>query len=54
MLLAGLGLELDALKKLSGMVARVTLIPTALETISIAVLAHYLMDMPWLWGILLG
>lgn len=54
MLLAGLGLDLEALKKLFGMVMRLTLIPTIAETAIIAVLAYFLMDMPWLWGTLLG
>lgn len=54
MLLAGLGLDLQALKKLFGMVMRLTLIPTIAETAIIAVLAYFLMDMPWLWGTLLG
>lgn len=54
MLLAGLGLEVEVFKKLLGMVARLSLIPTAAETVIIAVLAHFLLAMPWLWGFLLG
>ncbi|GAB0094164.1 sodium/hydrogen exchanger 9B2 [Sergentomyia squamirostris] len=54
MLLAGLGLDLEALRKLFGMVMRITLIPTAAETTIVAVLAVYLFKMPWLWGFLLG
>ncbi|XP_055678968.1 putative SLC9B1-like protein SLC9B1P1 isoform X2 [Lutzomyia longipalpis] len=54
MLLAGMGLDLDALRKLFGMVMRITLIPTVAETTIVAVLAVYLFNMPWLWGFLLG
>jgi solute carrier family 9B (sodium/hydrogen exchanger), member 1/2 len=54
MLLAGLGLDLIALKKLFGIIMRLTLIPTFLEVGAITVCAHYLLNFPWLWGILLG
>ncbi|KAG4068619.1 hypothetical protein HA402_002310 [Bradysia odoriphaga] len=54
MLLAGLGLDLVALKKVSGMVMRLTLIPSSFEVASIAVLSHILLDLPWLWGCILG
>lgn len=54
MLLAGLGLDVEALKKLLGVVMRLTLIPTIAETAVIAVLAYFLMNMPWLWGTLMG
>lgn len=54
MLLAGLGLDLDALRKLFGIIMRLTLIPTILEVASISVCSHYLLNFPWLWGILLG
>jgi NhaP-type Na+/H+ or K+/H+ antiporter len=54
MLLAGLGLDLDALKKLFCIITKVTLIPTIIETFIIAILARYLLDLPWLWGFLLG
>lgn len=54
MLLAGLGLDLEALKKLCGMVTRLTLVPTFVEVVCVAVLSFFLLKMPWLWGILLG
>lgn len=54
MLLAGLALDLAALRQLCGMVARLTVIPTFAETAVIAALGHWLLDMPWLWGLLLG
>jgi NhaP-type Na+/H+ or K+/H+ antiporter len=54
MLLAGLGLDLDALKKLFGIIMRLTLIPTITEVTIIAVCVHYLLNFPWMWGVLLG
>jgi solute carrier family 9B (sodium/hydrogen exchanger), member 1/2 len=54
MLLAGLGLDLDALRKLFGIISRLTLLPTVAEVSIITVIAYFLLDMPWLWGILLG
>lgn len=54
MLLAGLGLDANAFKKLWFMILRLTLIPTAAEVTIIAILAHFLLNMSWLWGILLG
>lgn len=54
MLLAGLGLDLIALKKLFCVIMRLTLIPTILEVAAITVCSHYLLNFPWLWGVLLG
>lgn len=54
MLLAGLGLDLDALKKLFGIIMRLTLIPTVLEVAVITVCSRYSLNFPWLWGVLLG
>lgn len=54
MLLAGLGLDYDALKRLFGIIMRLTLIPTIAEVTIIAVCVHYLLNFPWLWGVLLG
>ncbi|CRK88687.1 CLUMA_CG002385, isoform B [Clunio marinus] len=54
MLLAGLGLDLEALKKLFGIIMRLTLIPTIFEVAVITVCSHYLLNFPWLWGVLLG
>lgn len=54
MLLAGLGLDLQAFKKLWFMILRLTLVPTIAEVAIIAVLAYFLLSMPWLWGLLLG
>lgn len=54
MLLAGLGLDYDSLKKLFRFIMQLTLIPTVAEVVAIAVLSRYLLDLPWLWGVLLG
>ncbi|KAM7364323.1 na[+]/H[+] hydrogen antiporter 2 isoform 1-T4 [Cochliomyia hominivorax] len=54
MLLAGLGLDARAFKKLWFMILRLTLIPTIAEVAIITILAHFLLNMSWLWGILLG
>ncbi|XP_053947042.1 sodium/hydrogen exchanger 9B2 isoform X2 [Anastrepha ludens] len=54
MLLAGLGLDANAFKKLWLMILRLTLIPTIAEVAVIALIARYTLAMPWFWGILLG
>lgn len=54
MLLAGLGLDYDSLKKLFRFIMQLTLIPTVAEVVAITVLSRYLLDLPWLWGVLLG
>lgn len=54
MLLAGFGLDGAAFKKLWVVILRLTLIPTIVETAVICVLAHFLVGMPWLWGLLMG
>ncbi|XP_068156182.1 sodium/hydrogen exchanger 9B1 isoform X2 [Drosophila tropicalis] len=54
MLLAGLGLDGDAFKRLWFMILRLTLLPTIVEVAVIAGLAYLTLSMPWLWGIALG
>lgn len=54
MLLAGLGLDLQELKQLMGIIARLTCIPTIAEVALVTVVSHYLMHLPWLWCVLLG
>jgi NhaP-type Na+/H+ or K+/H+ antiporter len=50
------GLEMDpaALKRLSGMVIRLTIVPALVEATSMAVTSHFLLGLPWIWSILLG
>lgn len=54
MLLAGMGLDLKELKKLVGIITKLTCIPTIAEVAVIAVVSHFLMKLPWLWAVLLG
>ncbi|KAH8284322.1 hypothetical protein KR018_003924 [Drosophila ironensis] len=54
MLLAGLGLDGQAFKRLWSMILRLTLLPTIAEVAVIAALAYVTLSMPWLWGIALG
>ena len=51
---AGLGLDPRALRKLSGMVFRLAFIPCLVETTTVAVASHFLLDFPWVWGFMLG
>ncbi|XP_018050525.1 PREDICTED: mitochondrial sodium/hydrogen exchanger 9B2 [Atta colombica] len=51
---AGLDLDPVALKKLKVTVPKLGLIPWVVETIVIAVSTKYLLDLPWVWGFLLG
>lgn len=54
MLPAGLGLDPSALKKMSGMVFTLATVPVAVEVAGVIVLSLYLLDLPILWGTLLG
>ncbi|KAB1282550.1 Sodium/hydrogen exchanger 9B2 [Camelus dromedarius] len=62
---AGLGLDsnhycgmsvciFQALKKLKGVCVRLSMGPCLVEACTSAVLAHFLMGLPWQWGFLLG
>ncbi|KAG5326993.1 SL9B2 protein, partial [Acromyrmex charruanus] len=51
---AGLDLDPVALKRLKITVPKLGLIPWVVETIVVAVLTKYLLDLPWVWGFLLG
>ncbi|XP_050060575.1 sodium/hydrogen exchanger 9B2-like isoform X1 [Aphis gossypii] len=55
-LLAASGLSLDPtmLKKLSLVVTQLAILPCITETIAAAVVTHYLLGLPWIWGLLLG
>lgn len=54
MLLAGMGLNLQELKQMSGIIAKLTIIPTIAEVVIITVASHFLLHLPWLWAVLLG
>ncbi|XP_042557593.1 sodium/hydrogen exchanger 9B2 isoform X4 [Dipodomys spectabilis] len=51
---AGLGLDPKALKKLKGVCVRLSMGPCIIEACAAAVLAHFLMRLPWQWGFILG
>ncbi|XP_069702876.1 sodium/hydrogen exchanger 9B2-like isoform X3 [Periplaneta americana] len=50
------GLELDpiALKRLGGMVLRIAICPAVVEAVCVAAITNILLDLPWIWGSLLG
>ena len=51
---AGLGLDPQALKRLSIMVFRLAFTPCLAETLTVAVASHFLLGFPWIWGFMLG
>lgn len=51
---AGLDLDPIALKRLKVTVPKLGLIPWVVEATVIAVMTKYLLDLPWVWGFLLG
>ncbi|XP_023446394.2 sodium/hydrogen exchanger 9B2 isoform X2 [Dasypus novemcinctus] len=51
---AGLGLDSKALKKLKGVCVRLSMGPCLVEACTSALLAHFLMGLPWRWGFILG
>ncbi|ELK06381.1 Mitochondrial sodium/hydrogen exchanger NHA2 [Pteropus alecto] len=51
---AGLGLDSKALKKLKGVCIRLSMGPCLVEACTSALLAHFLMGLPWQWGFILG
>jgi len=51
---AGLDLDPSALKRLKVTVPKLGLIPWVVEATVVAALTNYLLDLPWIWGFLLG
>ncbi|PSN30829.1 hypothetical protein C0J52_17334 [Blattella germanica] len=51
---AGLGLDPSALKRLSWVVLRLSIFPSVVEVLFVAIMMHFLLDFPWLWGLLMG
>ncbi|KAM3864956.1 sodium/hydrogen exchanger 9B2-like [Diretmus argenteus] len=51
---AGLGLDASALKKLKSVCIRVAIGPCITEACTIALVSHFLMNLPWVWGFILG
>ncbi|CAL4065695.1 unnamed protein product, partial [Meganyctiphanes norvegica] len=54
LLMAGLGLDPAALKRLSLMVFRLAFTPCIVEASVVATCTHFLLGFPWLWGFMLG
>lgn len=51
---AGLDLDPQAMKKLYMTVLKLGLVPWVAECCVVAVMTHYLLDLPWIWGFMLG
>ncbi|XP_048092314.1 sodium/hydrogen exchanger 9B2 [Alosa alosa] len=51
---AGLGLNPDALRRLKGVCVRVAVGPCTTEACTVAVVSHFLLGLPWIWGFILG
>lgn len=51
---SGLGLDIQALKRLKCTVIRLAFGPCLSEAVTVAVVAHLLLGMPWLWAFQLG
>ncbi|KAM9678051.1 LOW QUALITY PROTEIN: sodium/hydrogen exchanger 9B2-like [Trichechus inunguis] len=54
LLYVGLQLDSEALKKLKGVCVRLAMGPCLAEACASALLAHFLMGLPWRWGFILG
>lgn len=51
---AGLGLDPAALVRLSLVVLRLACCPCLAEALGAAVVSHYILNFPWVWGLLVG
>ncbi|XP_029943281.1 sodium/hydrogen exchanger 9B2 [Salarias fasciatus] len=51
---AGLGLDPSALRRLKAVCVRVAIGPCVVEACVIAVVSHFLLNLPWIWGFILG
>ncbi|XP_043088586.1 sodium/hydrogen exchanger 9B2 [Puntigrus tetrazona] len=51
---AGLGLNAASLKRLKAVCLRVAVGPCLTETCTVAVVAHFLLGLPWIWSFMLG
>ena len=54
LLRSGLGLDIAALKRLRFTVLRLAFGPCITEAVTVAIVAHFLLDLPWLWAFQLG
>ncbi|PSN36208.1 Sodium/hydrogen exchanger 9B2 [Blattella germanica] len=51
---AGMGLDPVALKRLGGLVSRLAIGPSLAEACFAAIMSHFFLGLPWVWGFLLG
>ncbi|XP_024916479.1 sodium/hydrogen exchanger 9B2 isoform X2 [Cynoglossus semilaevis] len=51
---AGLGLDPSALRRLKAVCVRVAVGPCTVEACVVAVVSHFLLGLPWVWGFILG
>lgn len=51
---AGLGMNIEALKRLRWPCAKLAALPNISEACTVAVVSHFLMDLPWVWSFLAG
>ncbi|XP_040887585.1 sodium/hydrogen exchanger 9B2 isoform X1 [Toxotes jaculatrix] len=51
---AGLGLDPSALRRLKAVCVRVAIGPCVVEACVVAVVSHFLLGLPWVWGFILG
>ena len=51
---SGLGLDTEALKRLKFAIARLAICPLTAESVAVAIVAYFLLDMPWFWAFQLG
>ncbi|KAM3590605.1 uncharacterized protein V6R79_012463 [Siganus canaliculatus] len=51
---AGLGLNPEALQRLKTVCLRLAIGPCVVEACTVAVVSHFLLDLPWVWGFILG
>ncbi|EDW87827.2 sodium/hydrogen exchanger 9B2 isoform X1 [Drosophila yakuba] len=51
---AGLEMEPEAFKKVYKTILKLGIIPWCVEAVVMAVMSHFLLDLPWIWAFLLG
>lgn len=54
LLQAGLGLDAEALRSLSVVCIRLCCLPCVAEAVTAGVASHFILGLPWLWGLMLG
>lgn len=54
LLCAGQGTEYEALKMQGRFIVQLAVFPSVVEVSIVAAMSHYLLELPWLWGVLLG